>query len=119
MTGTGNKLAAWENAMALHKETKQVEQSYATCDGCGKRMDPGKTCRGCGKHVCRDCRVYWDNDPFSGADAGDYPEFVCVACDAAVAPYREQADAVNRECESKIEALKAAWAAACKPAATE
>lgn len=92
------------------KSTKVIVNR--TCDICGKGA--GNDCQHCGRDVCGKCRVFWENDPWTGMDYGDYLPRVCVDCDELAKPFADLAEKINVEAEEKIEVLEAEWKAKCE-----
>ena len=67
--------------MTTHKEQTTKEQTYYTCDVCGKRVDHWgdiTKCDGCGKDVCRECWTYSPREHYE--DSGDYSYSACIPC---------------------------------------
>lgn len=93
------------------KTTKKVV-TY-TCDVCEKHAGVN-TCQGCGRDICNKCRVFWENDPWTGASNGDYPDKICIECNELVEPFADLAEKINLESEARIEVLQAEWELKCE-----
>lgn len=95
--------------MRVESEETVVQKVVQTfCDLC-KRQLLVERCRACRRDVCRSCAVTWWRDPFSGDEAGDYPEKVCGECDAAVTDVRKECQRLNFEHYQRIDKLESAW----------
>ena len=95
--------------------TKKVTKVVVTCDRCGR---PGGStfgvCQGCGCDCCSKCRVFWDYDPFTGSDGGDYPEFACTECTSKLGPYATAVREAMEEFDEFHDTKVQEWKDACK-----
>lgn len=100
------------------KHTKKVTttRTYRTCDFCMKEKGRIKICVGCGGDVCESCGVWWDKDPWTGDNNGDYPEMACKSCDKKVKYFEEKAIDVRTEEDAKVDKLREEWLVVCKGA---
>lgn len=98
----------------IHYEVIESRTSYVTCDVCDKRTVRYRACLACQKHICPDHQIKMYTDPFTGRDAGDYPDYLCQKCSDLLVPFGAQATAIRKACDDRVEELENQWKDACK-----
>ena len=95
-------------------QTVTVTRTVVSCDLCGAEGGKVRKCQGCGRDTCEACGVFWWADPWTQTDHGDYPDFVCHACNDQSLDLVERAKEVNRTYEYAIESLENEWLKRCE-----
>ena len=95
-------------------KTQTIKETF--CDVCKKNTGRCyRQCEGCRKDLCNSCIVWWETDPWTEADNGDYPDTVCKECDDKSKPIVEQVEKISYEAFEKIGQLKQDWERLCNP----